>query len=137
IAAAQAAADERAQAELQEAREATREEIAEVEEAAAEVQAEAVAAAPVSTDDASEAWFALSRDEDAFKRLHGEETPPPLHEINRRYRRKSYIMIAAIVVAMLGVFLAIHYLAPTPTDQDAAESSNAPLSEDFDASEAT
>ena len=137
IAAAQAVAEERAQAELEEAKEAAKEEIAEAEEAAVEVQEEAVAAVPATSEDASEQWFALSRDAEAFQRLHGEEEPPPLHEINRRYRRKSYVMIAAIVLGMLGLFLAIHFLTPSQTDQDAAESSNAPAIEDVAPEEAT
>lgn len=79
---------------------------------------------PATVERASVEWFALSKNEEEFRRLHGEETPPPLQEINRRYRRKSYLMIAAIIVLVLGGFLALHFFTTSATDKDAAESHN-------------
>lgn len=86
----------------------------------------AAVAPPASAGEAADAWFALSKDEDAFKRLHGEEEPPPLVEINRRYRRKSAVMIAAIVVLGLVAFAAVVFFGPDATSGDKAESQNTP-----------
>lgn len=83
-----------------------------------QIAAPLVAAA---SEEVSQAWFAVSEDEEEFKRLHGEEEPPPLHEINRKYRRKSYVLIASIIVVILGAFLALHFLTPSATADNAAE----------------
>src|SRR5690625_1508709 len=126
-AAAAAAAAEKAAQEAKAAEEKAAADKAAQEARAAEEKAAAETAdqeAKAAVENASVEWFALSKDEEAFQRLHGEETPPPLQEINRRYRRKSYLMIAAIVVLVLGGFLALHFLVPSPTDNDAAESHN-------------
>lgn len=119
-----------AQAAEEEAERQAAEKKAAEEAAAAQKLAAQQAAGPVvvaASEEVSEAWFALSDDEDEFKRLHGEEEPPPLYEINRKYRRKSYILIAATIVIILGAFVALHLLTPSTVADNAAEAEESKL----------
>lgn len=89
-------------------------------------QPAAATPAPANVTEAADAWFALSKDDEAFKSMHGEEQPLPLVEINRRYRRKSVVMILAIIVLGLAAFAAVVFLGPDATSADKAESQNTP-----------